>query len=52
MRVPREAYIVEWEVHKSAERGFSAAYIRYILPKPRMEEPGAGRKVWEVRCDE
>ena len=49
VRVPKEANIVEREVHESTEQGFSAAYIRYILPKPR---PEAGSKSWEVRRDE
>ena len=52
VRVPKEANIVEREVHESTESGFSAAYIRYILPKPGPEGPGAGHKAWEVRRDE
>ena len=52
VRVPKEANIVEREVHESTERGFSAAYIRYILPKPRPEGLRAGSKAREVRRDE
>ena len=44
VRVPKEARIVERELHESAESGFSAAYIRYIMPRERAEQSHKGRK--------
>lgn len=52
VRVPKEANIVEREVHESAEQGFSAAYIRYILPKSKTGEPRGKRRGWEGQYDE
>lgn len=42
-RVPKEAKVVKREVTEDAESGFSAAYIRYVLPETVVEMPDRPR---------
>lgn len=43
-RVPKEAIIAEREIHEDSERGFSAAYLRYIMPRKSTVKQGEERK--------
>lgn len=42
-RVPKTATVTEREIHENKEDGFSAGYIRYVLPEEGFPNPQGGR---------